>query len=447
MLRPLFLLFAVLCCTAGNHDVYGQIHIQDKVSSIIDQEYASLKELYEYLHANPELSFQEKETSKLLSGELQALGFSVTEKVGGYGVVGVLENGAGPTVMVRADMDALPIKEETGLSYASQVTVTNEDGELVPVMHACGHDFHMATWVGVAKVLNQLRSSWNGTLVFVGQPAEEKGEGARAMIADGLFSRFPRPDFGLAIHVNPLLEAGKVGYTAGYSLSNVDNITIVVKGKGGHGAAPHTTIDPIVVASKIVLGLQTIVSRELSPIESPAVITVGAIHGGRIGNIIPNEVIMELTVRSFSDANRDLIIERIKQTCNGIALSSGLQEEDYPAVLVAEDYTPAVYNDPELAENMANVFREVLGENNVIELSPELFGEDFSNYTRVEPSIPTLIYSVGTSPIENSPSGKVAKFFPVHSRRFFPVVDPSLKVGVLSMSMAVMELLSKGSTK
>lgn len=440
MLRSIILLAAVNCMV-WVQSVCGQTHTKDEVSSIIDQEYHALKGLYEHLHANPELSFQEKETSRLLSDELQALGFSVVERVGGYGVVGVLENGMGPTVMVRADMDALPIKEETGLPYSSQVMSADEDGELVPVMHACGHDFHMAAWVGVAKVLSQLRSSWSGTLVFVGQPAEEKGKGARAMIADGLFSRFPRPDFGLAMHVNPLLEAGRVGYTPGYSLANVDNMTIVVKGKGGHGAAPHTAIDPIVIASKIVLGLQTIVSRELSPIESPAVITVGAIHAGRVGNIISNEATMELTVRSFGDVDRNRILGRIQQTCHGIALASGLEEEDYPIVSVNEEYTPSVYNDPELTANAVSVFRDVLGEENVIALSPEMFGEDFSNYTRANPSIPTLIYSVGTSPMENSPSGKVTEFFPVHSSRYFPIIDPSLKVGVLSMSMAVIDLL------
>jgi amidohydrolase len=411
-----------------------------KASAIFDQEHTVLEKLYKHLHTHPELSFQEKETAALLANELRKAGFTVTENIGGYGVVGVLKNGSGPTVMVRADMDALPIKEDTMLPYASKVTVKDSAGKQVPVMHACGHDLHMAVWVGVAKVLTQLKSGWKGTLVFIAQPAEEKGTGAKAMIKDGLFTKFPRPDYGLALHVNAALETGKIGFTSGYALSNVDNITIKVKGKGGHGAAPHKTIDPIVIASKIILSLQTIISRELSPVESPAVLTVGSIHGGTTGNIIPNEVDLALTLRSYGDKTRQLLIEKIKRTGNGIAMSSGLEKEDYPIVKVNEEYTPSVYNNPVLTRNIIPVFKMIVGNDNVHELLPEMVGEDFSNYTRVEPSIPTLMYSLGSMPKIDPQTGKPPTYF-THSSKYYPVIDPSLKIGVMSMSMAVMHLL------
>ncbi len=413
-----------------------------KASIIFDQEHRAITALYKQLHTHPELSFQEKETAQLLAKELSKTGFVVTENIGGYGVVGVLKNGKGPTIFVRSDMDALPIKEETNLPYASKVTVTDLDGHQIPVMHACGHDLHMAVWVGVAKVLTQLKSHWKGTLVFIAQPAEEKGAGAKAMIKDGLFTRFPRPDFGLALHVNASLEAGKIGYTSGYALSNVDNITIKVKGKGGHGAAPHKTIDPIIIASKIVLGLQTIISRELSPVLSPAVLTVGSIHGGTTGNIIPNEVDLGITLRSYSEETRQLLIEKIRRTSNGIAMSSGLSPEDYPVVSINEAYTPAVYNDPLLTKTIAQVFKNLVGEQNVQELLPEMVGEDFSHYTRVKPAIPTLLYSLGTMPKIDPQTGKAPTYF-THSSKYFPVLEPSLKIGVMSMSMAVIHLLNK----
>lgn len=442
-----------------------QLSTEKKITTIIEKEFPDLLRLYKHLHTNPELSFKEEETARLLANELKKIGLEVTEGVGGYGIVGLLKNGAGPTVMIRTDMDALPIKEDTGLPYASQVTATDVDGNVVSVMHACGHDLHMATWVGVARVFHQLRSSWNGTLVFVGQPAEEKLTGARAMIADGLFTRFPRPDYGIALHVNPAVEAGKVGYKSGYALANTESMTITVNGKGGHGATPHTTIDPIVMAAKIVLGLQTIVSRELSPIESPSVISVGSIHGGTTGNIIPNEVEMKLTIRSFSDKTREAIIRKIERLCQGTALAAGLEEKDFPVIefttlrppshvrkilqnksveMASEDYNPSVYNDPVLTGEVVAAFRATLGAENVVELPPEMFGEDFSNYSWGAPTVPTLIYSLGTSaPFTD---GK-RHFYPTHSSKFSPMVDPSLKVGVLSMSAAIFRLLETSRAK
>ncbi|WP_202111237.1 M20 metallopeptidase family protein [Sphingobacteruim zhuxiongii] len=411
-----------------------------EINHLIEQSYPQLVTIYQELHANPELSLQEANTSKLLVAELGKLGIQVTENVGGFGIVGVLANGDGPTVMIRTDMDALPILEETGLPFASTKVVKDPSGKETPVMHACGHDFHMTTWLGLAKIFMQMKSKWKGTLVFVGQPAEEIGAGARAMIADGLFTKFPKPDYALAIHVNPNLKAGTVGYCPGFALSNVDNVAIVVRGKGGHGASPHTGIDPIVIASKIVLSLQTIVSRELSPVNSPSVITVGAIHGGTLGNIIPNEVEMKLTVRSFGKENRQFLLDRIKNTARGIAIASNVKEADLPIVKVNEQYTPSVYNNPALTNLLSQQLEKVLGAENIIHLTPEMVGEDFSNYTALEPTLPTLIYSVGTSNERATADGKVMNY-PVHNGKFQPVLDPSLKTAILSMAYSVFVLL------
>lgn len=428
-------------CFLMLNDVFGQARsIKTLASAIIDKEYLAIENLYKYLHANPELAFHEKETAKLLAHQLRELDFQVTENVGGYGVVGVLTNGRGPTVMVRTDMDALPIKEETNLPYASEVVTADADGNSVPVMHACGHDLHMAVWVGVANVLSRLKSKWQGTIILIAQPAEEKGAGAKAMLDDGLYTRFPRPDCVLALHVNASLEAGKLGYTSGYALANVDNITIKVKGKGGHGAAPHKTIDPIVIASKIVLDLQNIIARELSPVETPAVLSVGAIHGGTSGNVIPNEVNLELTMRTYGDETRQLLIDKIKRATRGIAMASGVAEVDYPVIDVREPFTPSVYNDPDLTLTTADIFRGLVGPKNVEELLPLMVGEDFGYYTRVDPAVPTLMYSLGSVPKIDPDTGKPPTYF-THSSKYRPVLDPTLKIGIMSMSMAAINLL------
>lgn len=419
-----------------------QLYAQNKIQPLIDKEYGDLESLYEHLHTHPELSFAEEKTAARLADELRKIGFEVTENFGGYGVVAVLKNGNGPTVLVRTDLDALPVKEETGVPYASTVTTTDDSGSEVPVMHACGHDIHMTVWTGTAQVLSQLKNSWKGTLVFIGQPAEERSGGAKAMLAEGLFTKFPRPDYGLALHVNPALAAGKVGYCPGYAMANVDMADIIVKGRGGHGAIPQSTIDPVVLSSRIVLDLQTIVSREISPLE-PAVVTVGSIHGGTKGNVIPSEVKLELTMRSFSIEVRNQLIEKIKRICNGVAMSAGVAEEDYPVVKVREEYTPSLYNDPELAARMAGVFQKVLGEENVVEISPEMIGEDFGRYGRVDPSIPTLMFSLGTIPevkIEAAKQGTV-DLPSLHSSKYIPEAEPSIKTGILSMTSAIMDLL------
>jgi hippurate hydrolase len=423
--------------------LYAQNVSQDKILQLIDKEYSDLENLYQHLHSHPELSFAEEKTAVRLAEEVRQIGFEVTENFGGHGVVAVLENGEGPTVLVRADMDALPIKEETGVPFASPVTTTDGSGNEIPVMHACGHDIHMTVWTGTARVLTQLKNSWKGTLVFIAQPAEERSGGAKAMLAEGLFTKFPRPDYGLALHVNATMAAGKVGYCPGYALANVDMVDITVKGKGGHGASPHATIDPIVLASRIVLDLQTIVSREISPLE-PAVVTVGSIHGGTKGNVIPAEVKMELTLRSFSDEVHKQLLEKIKRICNGVAMSAGVAEENYPVITVRDEYTPSLYNDPVLAERITNVFKGILGEDNVVQLPPEMIGEDFGRYGRVDPPIPTLMFSLGTIPpskIEAAQKGSL-DLPSLHSSKYIPEAAPSIKTGILTMTSAIMNLLN-----
>ncbi|MBI1833047.1 MAG: amidohydrolase, partial [Planctomycetes bacterium] len=332
-----------------------------QVNEIIVRELDSLDALYKHLHTYPELSYEEEKTAARMAKELRSRGFVVTEKVGGHGIVGVLKNGDGPTVLVRTDMDALPIVEKTGLAYASKLRTRDKTGNDVGVMHACGHDMHMTCWIGTARVLAGLKKQWRGTLVFIGQPAEEVGAGARKMLEDGLFTRFPRPDFCLGLHCDSRIPHGTVGYTEGLSLVNVDSVDILVKGKGGHGSAPHTTIDPIVLSARIILDLQTIVSRESNPLD-PVVVTVGSIHGGTRHNIIPAEVKMQLTVRTTKDDVRARVLEAIPRIAKAAALGARAPE---PVITFDTDnFTPALYNSVDLAKKTSNVFRAALGADN-----------------------------------------------------------------------------------
>ncbi|GJM30859.1 MAG: putative amidohydrolase [Cyclobacteriaceae bacterium] len=399
---------------------------------------------YQHLHANPEISFQEKATAESMAEVLRGLGFEVTEGVGGYGVVGVLKNGNGPTVMVRTDTDALPIIEETGLSYASKATTIDDEGNQVGVMHACGHDLHMTVWSGTAELLVRHKDLWKGTVVFIAQPAEERSGGAKAMLADGLFEKFPRPEYALALHTHAALAAGKIGYVTGYMMANVDFVKITVYGKGGHGAYPHTTKDPIVLAAQIIMDLQTIVSREISPLE-PAVVTVGKISGGTKANIIPDQVDMELTLRSYSDEVKQGLIDKIRRICNGAAMSAGLPETKYPEVWVRPEDTPAVYNDPELTTQLAEKIGETLGEAQVVELKPVMGGEDFSRYGKVSPNIPICMLRLGVVSPEQIAAAEAGEIeLPsLHSAKFAPEAEPAIETGVKAMSAAVLHLLSK----
>ncbi len=429
---------------SGTEKLYAQLPIARQILSVIDQEYNSLESLYKHLHAHPELSLQEKQTAELLAKTLAKTGCQVSTGIGGHGIVGIMKNGPGPVVMIRTDMDALPLKENTGVDFASSQVTRLDSGKETALMHACGHDMHMAVWLGVARVLTKLKKEWSGTVVFVGQPAEEKGVGARAMLADGLFTKFPRPDYALALHVNSAMESGKVGICSGYALASIDAVDILIKGKGGHASVPQLTIDPIVLASKIVLGFQTIVSREIAP-QVPALITVGSIHGGTNDNIIPDDVKLELSIRSFGDDVQQSLIEKIKRTCDGIAHAAGVEKQNYPVVTIIKENTPAVYNDPVLAKRIFENFVKLLGEEKVVSLSPEMFGEDFGWYGREKPTIPTLIYSIGSVNPEKMADAKMNhRTIPsTHSSAYLPDMTPSLRTGVLSMSSAALLLLKK----
>ena len=411
-----------------------------QVQKKIDAELKSLDLLYKHLHTHPELSYEEEKTAARLAKELRALDFEVTEKVGGHGIVGILKNGAGPTVLIRTDMDALPIVEKTDLPYASKIRTRDKEGNDVGIMHACGHDMHMTCWVGTARVLAGMKQHWRGTLVFIGQPAEEVGAGARLMLEAGLFKRFPRPDFCLGLHCDSRLPHGQVGYTEGLSLVNVDTIDILVKGKGGHGSAPHTTIDPIVLSARIILDLQTIVSRENNPLD-PCVVTVGSIHGGTRHNIIPAEVKMQLTVRTTKDEVRARVLEAIPRIAKAAALGAKAPE---PVIRVDQDnFTPALYNTAELAKKTSNVFRATLGDDKVILQEPLMGGEDFSRYARE--GIPSFFFFLGTLPPDRVAAmlKGTAASISLHSDLYFPVPEPSMRTGVLSMSMAALHLLKE----
>ncbi len=397
-----------------------------------------LIDLYREFHAHPELSFQEKETARRLADQLKTLGAEVTTKVGGHGVVAILKNGDGPVLMLRTDLDGLPVTEETGLVYASKVRVKDELGNDVGVMHACGHDIHMTNLVGVARFLAEHRSDWKGTVVFIGQPAEERGAGARAMLADGLFTRFPRPDFAVALHVDSAMAAGKVGIRAGYTLANVDSVDVTVKGRGGHGAYPHATIDPIVQAAQLVLELQTIVSREVPP-TSPAVITVGSIHAGTKHNIIPDTCHLQLTVRSYSDQVRGLLLKGIKRKAQAVAKAARAPEPD---IKVSEG-TPSLWNDHELTDRVGTVFRTALGEANVEEAEMSMGGEDFSQYGKA--GVPILMFRLGTiEPRRLDRFRQLGQLPPsLHSALFYPDAEPTLQTAVTVTASAALELLGK----
>ena len=437
-MRVVTLLLATLClagpAAAQNAQLADAVRL---VRQRLDPEVPALVALYQDIHAHPELAFQEERTAARLARELGKAGFHVTEKVGGTGVVAVLKNGPGPTILVRADMDALPIVEQTGLPYASKVRTRNADGMEVGVMHACGHDMNVACLVGTARVLAALKDRWKGTLIFIGQPAEEIGAGARKMLADGLLERFPRPDYGLALHCDGRFPHGHVNYREGQLQANVDSVDITVRGRGGHGAAPHATIDPVVLAARIVLDLQTIVSRERDPFE-PAVVTVGSIHGGTKHNIIPDEVKLQLTVRTMTDKARKEVLEAIVRLTKAAAKAARAAEPT-----IRHDpltYTPALVNEPELARRVVGLFRKVLGPDHVHERPLSMGGEDFSQFTRA--GIRTFYYHLGTvAPARHAEAKKGGNPLPsTHSPFYAPVPEPTLRTGVLTMTLAVLDL-------
>jgi hippurate hydrolase len=404
----------------------------------------NLMNLYKDLHKNPELSYKEFETAKKLSILLGDLGYEVTEGVGGNGVVASLKNGPGKTVLIRADMDGLPVKEKTGASYASKKKSTNQVGQEVFTMHACGHDIHMTVLLGTAEYLIQNKEKWSGHLILVLQPAEEVSGGARNMIKDGLFKKWPRPDFNLALHVSADIQAGKIGYLPGWAMANVDSVDILIRGIGGHGAYPHKTIDPIVLSAQIITNLQTIVSREISPIE-PAVITVGSIHGGTKHNVIPNEVKLQLTLRSYTDEVRNKTINSIKRISRSLAEAAGVPKELYPIVSLKDEYTPAVFNNPALVDKLQASFEKSIGIENIIKTSPVMGGEDFGMYGREEPIIPTALFWLGA--VNKSVYEKAKKdnitLPSLHSDLFLPDAKPAINTGVLAMTNAAIDLFNE----
>lgn len=393
-------------------------------------------EIYTHLHLNPEVSFEEEKTAAYMAKRWRTAGYEVTEKVGGHGIVGVLRNGKGPTLMLRTDLDALPVSEQTGLAYASKQTVVAAGGSTTGVMHACGHDIHMTSLLGTAKFLAANKNLWSGTLVIIGQPAEERGSGAKAMLDDGLFTKFPKPDFALALHCESFTPTGKVAVSPGYALANVDSVDIEVKGRGGHGAAPNTTIDPIVQAAELVLSLQTIVSREMNPLD-PAVVTVGSIHGGSKHNIIGDSCKLQITVRSYKPDVRERVLASIKRRALAVAKAYDAPE---PVIIVSES-VPALENDSKLTERVRQSFQSAIGTENVLPMDPVMGGEDFSQYGLA--GVPIVMYRLGVISPERLDRFKQLGQTPpsLHSPFFYPDAKESLETGIKTMVAATIDLM------
>ncbi len=403
----------------------------------VDAIYQDVEALYVDLHQHPELAFRETQTAAKLAARTKALGFDVTTAVGRTGVVAVLRNGPGPTVMLRTELDALPVEEKTGLPFASRVVVTGANGSSTPVMHACGHDLHMAAWAGTARMMAEHKERWSGTLVMVGQPAEEGGGGARAMLADGLFTRFPRPDFALSLHDDDTMPSGTIGYHPGFFRSMSDGVTITVYGRGGHGAMPHNTVDPVVLASRIVLALQTVVSRENNPVD-PVVITIGSIHGGTAGNVIPDEVRLQLSVRTYTADVRTRTMDAIRRVAKGEAIAAGAPRE--PRVDVPAEAGVPVYNDPPLTLRLAGALKRGLGEQSVIEMPQKMTSEDFAMYGAA--GVPSVLLHIGAiAPAKLAEAKRTGVPVPApHSPEWAPDREPTLKAAIRAETAALLEL-------
>jgi hippurate hydrolase len=442
-LTPFIFLFILVATPAA---------AQQSLDAFIDREISSLVSTYKMLHAAPELSHHEEKTSAFFAAQLRSFGYTVTERVGkydrpqfsGYGVVAIMKNGDGPTVLVRTDLDALPVEEKTGLPYASTVKTKNEAGQDVGVMHACGHDIHITNMIGTAKLLAQIKDQWRGTLILIGQPAEETVDGAKALLGDGLFTRFPKPDFLLALHDSGEVEAGKVTYFPGYAMASATSVDLVIRGLGGHGARPETTKDPVVIAAQVVLAIQTIVSRENSPLD-PAVITVGSIHGGTKRNIIPDEVTLQLTIRTYKEEVRRHILASIERIAKNLALAAGVPEDRAPILKVIEsENSPATYNDPDLTERITAAIGRTIGKDNVIKAQPLMVSEDFGALS-LDHQIPAFMFWLGAvEPAKVEASRKSGKPLPsLHSSLFEPQPEPTLRTGIKAMTAAVLELMKK----
>ncbi|HEY2547598.1 MAG TPA: amidohydrolase [Candidatus Acidoferrum sp.] len=443
--------FTALSCVAALL-LPAALVAQNDLDQRINKEADALLATYRHFHEYPELSTQEKETSALVAADLKKSGYEVTDHFGqyvepgltAYGVVAVLKNGPGPVVYVRTDMDALPIIENTGLPYASHVKVARAGGGEVGVMHACGHDLHMTVFLGTARMLAQLKDRWSGTVVLIGQPAEETVGGAEAMLHAGLFTKFPKPDYVLALHDTSAVPAGKVSWHAGTLLAGADSVDITVRGYGGHGAAPQAGKDPIVIASEIVVALQTIVSREMDP-QVPTVVTVGSFHAGTKHNIIPDEAHLQLTVRTMNPEQREKVLAAISRIANGIAAAAGVPAERAPIVEVARDHVPATINDPELTRRVGASLERALGKENVLPGEPIMASEDFSLFALEDPRPPISMFWLGAAdPTKLKDAQEKGTRLPgPHSSEFAPVPGPAIHTGVKAMTSAVMDLLKK----
>ncbi len=398
-------------------------------ASDVDRIYPGIEALYIDIHSNPELGFEEKQTAAKLAGRLKALGYEVTEGVGGTGVVGLLKNGAGPMVMLRTELDALPVTEQTGLPFSSKTP---------GVMHACGHDLHMAAWTGAAQWMAEHRQQWRGTLMLVGQPAEELGAGAAAMLKDGLFVRFPKPDFAVGLHDDDTLPAGVIGYHAGFFRAAFDSVTVTIFGRGGHGAMPQSTVDPVVIAARTILTWQTIVSRENDP-QNPVVITVGSIHGGTKSNIIPDQVQLLLSVRTFDAQVRKRVLEAIARVAKGEAAAAGAPREPLVERVSGGE---AVYNDPELTGRLAAALKKGMGQGSVVEMPAKMTSEDFAEYGRAGVKAVLLhIGAVDAAKLAESRRTGIPVPAP-HSPQWAPVREPTLKAAVQAETIALLDLLN-----
>ncbi len=437
-----FYLLFLLPITAPMAQPFSKEALQTSVTDALPQ----LEKKYLYFHQNPELSQQEKQSSKIIADTLLTLGFDVTQNIGGYGVVALYKNGIGPTIMIRADMDALPITEQTNKAYASTQTALDKNNNTVGVMHACGHDIHMTVLLGAAEQLIKFKQNWQGTLMLVAQPEEEVGTGANAMLKAGLFKKFALPDDIIALHVSADLAAGTVGVISGAAMASVDSIDIIVKGIGGHGAYPQMTKDPIVLASRIVLALQTIASREISPLE-PNVMTVGAINGGSKYNVIPDEVTLQLTLRSYNPDVKKQQVAALKRLVKGIALSAGLPNNLMPEVKVnaTETSVPPVYNDPNLNKKITQALINELGKANVFTVAPVMAGEDFGLYGLTPEKRPITLFWLGAvNPEQYTKSQKSGKQLPsLHSSLFAPDYPLALTTGVKSMTAISIDLFNQ----
>ncbi|HEX4240722.1 MAG TPA: amidohydrolase [Steroidobacteraceae bacterium] len=428
------------------------VALADKLDSLVNGEVANLVDIYKGIHEHPELSHHEEHTAAIAAAELRKAGYTVTERVGrypdgshAYGVVGILKNGAGPTLLIRSDMDALPIVEETGVPYASRVRAMNAAGQEVGVMHACGHDVHITTLIGTARALAAERAGWRGTVMLIGQPSEETIDGAKAMIADGLYEKFGRPDMAVALHDTNGLPAGDVSVTVGPSLASSTSVDVVMRGIGGHGAQPQDVKDPIVMAGEFIVELQTIVSRQENP-RDPAVVTIGTIHAGTKRNIVPNEVKMELTTRAFSDRARQVILEGIRRTAEGVALAAGVPPDRAPIVTVVDgESAPMLYNDPALAARVKAALAAALGPSHVFDDEPHMESEDFGVLGLGGRKIPTVMFGLGAmDPAKLAAAKAEGRTLPgPHNSKFEPLPEPTLRTGVKAMTSVAIALLKK----